>query len=94
MEMVLSSELQSWYLALPETMRRSTANRKLTLVMTGQVHEPSKESPSEAGVAVGGGEGRKQEVQREIGEDKLCVCETCGAIACVSCDRPYHNNET
>ncbi|KAK4544678.1 hypothetical protein LTR36_003927 [Oleoguttula mirabilis] len=26
--------------------------------------------------------------------DDICICETCGSKACVTCDRPYHEGET
>ncbi|KAK3676906.1 hypothetical protein LTR78_003110 [Recurvomyces mirabilis] len=30
----------------------------------------------------------------EIDSDTICMCNTCNASACVSCDRPYHESET
>lgn len=32
--------------------------------------------------------------QSSVSKDDICICDTCGAKACVPCDRPYHDGET
>jgi len=56
----------------------------------GQVHKPLAEVPVNA---VRGKGVKTREGKKKIEED-VCVCDTCGAKACVTCDRPYHEGET
>lgn len=59
----------------------------------GQVHQPLLDAVLEAegrGKAKKGGKKYKKKPKR----DEICICETCGAKACVSCDRLYHDGET
>ncbi|KXT04200.1 hypothetical protein AC578_109 [Pseudocercospora eumusae] len=37
--------------------------------------------------------GKKNAKEPEKNQPDICTCQKCGAQACVSCDRPYHNGE-
>ncbi|KXT11347.1 hypothetical protein AC579_9458 [Pseudocercospora musae] len=37
--------------------------------------------------------GKKDAEDPESSQPDICTCQKCGAQACVSCDRPYHNGE-
>lgn len=54
----------------------------------GQVHMPLTE------IAPNAAKGRKAKKGKETAGEDVCVCDSCGAKACVSCDRPYHDGET
>ena len=56
----------------------------------GQVHELKVASPK-----LGKKKGRAKKVESEATPDLIiCTCYECGAKACVSCDRPWHEGET
>ena len=57
----------------------------------GQVHEPSVPAAGRK-TKPRGLKTRKGKKQQD--DQNVCVCNECGAKACVDCDRPFHEGET
>ena len=60
----------------------------------GQVHEPSIQASGKKTRPSGMTTRKGRKVQEERTFANICVCNECGAKACVDCDRPFHEGET